>query len=87
MMDVLAAGIAAGALGLALWGAWRPQYRAASYWVAGVVGLALIVVLVVTGQTLMAISVTFLLAMGGPMVVVNHRREKRKRAQTTEEGQ
>lgn len=27
-MDVLAAGIAAGALTLAAWGAWRPHYRA-----------------------------------------------------------
>lgn len=41
-MDVLAAGIAAGALTLAAWGAWRPHYRAASYLVAGAVELALI---------------------------------------------
>lgn len=54
-MDVLAAGIAAGALTLAAWGAWRPHYRAASYLVAGAVELALIGLLVVTGQTLMAI--------------------------------
>lgn len=77
-MDVLAAGIAAGALTLAAWGAWRP-HRAASYLVAGAVELALIGLLVVTGQTLMAISVAFLVALGGPLVVVNHRRAERSR--------
>lgn len=50
VMDVLAAGIAAGALTLAAWGAWRPHYRAASYLVAGAVELALIGLLVVTGN-------------------------------------
>lgn len=78
-MDVLAAGIAAGALTLAAWGAWRLHYRAASYLVAGAVELALIGLLVVTGQTLMAISVAFLVALGGPLVVVNHRRAERSR--------
>lgn len=78
-MDVLAAGIAAGALTLAAWGAWRPHYRAASYLVAGAVELALIGLLVVPGQTLMAISVAFLVALGGPLVVVNHRRAERSR--------
>lgn len=61
------------------WGAWRPHYRAASYLVAGAVELALIGLLVVTGQTLMAISVAFLVALGGPLVVVNHRRAERSR--------
>ncbi|KCC25310.1 membrane protein [Mycobacterium tuberculosis TKK_02_0018] len=51
-MDVLAAGIAAGALTLAAWGAWRPHYRAASYLVAGAVELALIGLLVVTGANI-----------------------------------
>lgn len=59
--------------------AWRPHYRAASYLVAGAVELALIGLLVVTGQTLMAISVAFLVALGGPLVVVNHRRAERSR--------
>ncbi|MCV7199262.1 hypothetical protein [Mycobacterium angelicum] len=77
MTDVLAAVVASSALALALWGAWRPRFRAASYLVAGSVGLTLIGLLVVTGQTLMAISVAFLLAMGAPMVVFNHRRANR----------
>ncbi len=85
-MDVLAAGVAAGALVLAFWGAWRPRYRAASYLAAATVGLALIGLLVVTGQTLMAISVAFLLALGPPLVVVNHRRAERKRSRMNEEG-
>lgn len=55
------------------------HYRAASYLVAGAVELALIGLLVVTGQTLMAISVAFLVALGGPLVVVNHRRAERSR--------
>ncbi|CFE59629.1 putative integral membrane protein [Mycobacterium tuberculosis] len=46
---------------------------------AGAVELALIGLLVVTGQTLMAISVAFLVALGGPLVVVNHRRAERSR--------
>lgn len=34
MVDVLVAAIMSGALVLALWGGWRPQYRVMSYVVA-----------------------------------------------------
>lgn len=78
-MDALAAGVAAGALVLAMWGAWRPRYRVASYLVASAVGLTLIGLLVGTGQTLRAISAAFLLALGAPMVVLNQRKAERKR--------
>ena len=51
----------------------------ASYLVAGAVVAALIAVLVATGQTNMAIVSSFLVALLGPMVIVNHRRAERRR--------
>ncbi len=69
-MDVLANAILTGAFGLALWGAWRPHYRAASYLVAGAVVVALIAVLVAAGQTNLVIV---------SAVVFNHRRSQRSR--------
>ncbi len=77
-MDVLANAILTGAFGLALWGAWRPHYRAASYLVAGAVVVALIAVLVATGQTnLVIVSVVLSLLLFA--VVFNHRRAQRSR--------
>ncbi|MDC8975806.1 hypothetical protein [Mycobacterium marinum] len=80
MMDVLEDAILVGAFALALWGAWRPHYRAASYLVASAVVVALIAVLVATGQTnLVIVSVVLSLLLFGPAVVFNHRRAQRSR--------
>ncbi|AGZ52578.1 hypothetical protein PJK45_09840 [Mycobacterium kansasii] len=87
MTDVLEAAILSGAFVLALWGAWRPHYRVASYLVAGAVTLVLIAGLVVTGQTNMTIVSAFLLvAMFVPMTVFNHRRAERGRSGRTKKG-
>lgn len=79
--DVLEAAILSGAFALALWGAWRPHHRAASYLVAGAVAAALIAVLVATGQTNMAIVCSVLVAaLFGPLVIINQRRAQRRRS-------
>ncbi|CCK62708.1 hypothetical protein [Mycobacterium canetti] len=87
MTDLLVAAILSGAFGLALWGAWRPRYRAASYVVAGVGEAALIAVLVATAQAdWVIVSVVLLLTLFGPLVVVNHLRAERRRGSMKEEG-
>ena len=80
-MVTLAAVILSGAFGLALWGAWRPRYRMLAYCVAGVVAVALISVLAITGQTdLLIVAAAELAALFIPLVVFNHRRAERGRS-------
>jgi hypothetical protein len=77
-MDLLAAVILAGAFVLALWGAWRPHYRAASYLGAAIAVAGLAAALAVTGQITMIIVSAGALAVFAPLLVINQRRAQRR---------
>ncbi|WP_244187648.1 hypothetical protein [Mycobacterium gastri] len=82
VMDALVGAILSGAFGLALWAAWRPRYRVASYLLAAAIAVALVAVLLVIGNTDMVIVSAGMLALFGSMVIFNHRRAQRTRSRT-----